>query len=170
MYENGTILKRRELLPPEDPQSAYNFIEVVGLSPSTYANLETWTGAEARGVIVQATFDPDTDDPTPFSPTLDEPVGKLNELYEIVKEPPVVEPDLTPQVRRAPNLPTPNEVFAELDRATRAEKQERASQFTPSKLTPEQQFRAGNDNDTGRVSTFPPAETTEADDVEAADE
>lgn len=165
MYENGTILKRRE--PVDDPDYPYNFLEVVGESPMTYANTADWTGAEARGVIVQATFDPDTDAPTPFAPTLDEPVGKLNELYEIVSVPELVV--ATEQViKRAPTLPTPEEAFKEAERLDRSEKLARTAQFTPSKLTPEQQFRQGSDNDTGRESTFPPAEpaaTEEAEDV-----
>ena len=41
-----------------DADYPYNFLEVVGESPMTYANTADWTGAEARGVIVQATFDP----------------------------------------------------------------------------------------------------------------
>ena len=164
MYENGTILKRRE--PVEDPDYAYNFLEVVGESPMTYANTADWTGAEARGVIVQATFDPETEEATPFAPTLDEPVGKLNELYEIVSVPELVV--ATEQViKRAPTLPTPEEAFREAERVDRSEKQARAAQFTPSKLTPEQQFRTASENDTGRESTFPPA-SAEADE-EAAD-
>lgn len=167
MYENGTILKRRE--PVEDPDYAYNFLEVVGASPMTYANTADWTGAEARGVIVQATFDPETEAPTPFAPTLDEPVGKLNELYEIVSVPELVV--ATEQViKRAPTLPTPEEAFKEQARVEHGEKQARAAQFTPSKLTPEQQFRSAADNETGRESTFPPADAEEAEDVAPADE
>ena len=167
MYENGTILKRRE--PVEDADYPYNFLEVVGESPMTYANTADWTGAEARGVIVQATFDPDTENGTPFAPTLDEPVGKLNELYEIVSVPELVVP--TEQViKRAPTLPTPEEAFKEQARIEHGEKQARAAQFTPSKLTPEQQFRSATDNETGRESTFPPAEAEEAEDVASADE
>lgn len=168
MYENGTILKRRE--PVEDPDYAYNFLEVVGESPMTYANTAEWTGAEARGVIVQATFDPDNEDgASPFAPTLDEPVGKLNELYEIVSVPELIVP--TEQtIKRAPVLPTPEEAFKEQARIEHGEKQARAAQFTPSKLTPEQQFRAASSNDTGRESTFPPASAEEAEDVASSDE
>ena len=76
MYETGTILRLREPKSTDDTPFAYDKIEVIGTSPLSHSSLtSSWAGAEAQGVLIKPL--------TEFGSTLDEPFGRLRELYEV---------------------------------------------------------------------------------------
>ena len=111
MYEPNTILALNEQRDP-DPETGeefpYNRVRVVGQSPVSHADKGDWTGADAVGVIIVPL--------TNFGSTLDEPFGKLREIYA-VEEVPVVEVEAAPKIRvinatSAQAGPTPEEIFA----------------------------------------------------------
>lgn len=109
MYEADTILTLKEQREP-DPETneafPYNRVRVVGESPVGHQNKGDWTGPDAAGVIIVPL--------TNFGGTLDEPFGKLKELYDVESIPEHVAP-AQPQVRvvnPAQQGPTPEEVFA----------------------------------------------------------
>lgn len=112
MYEPDTILSLKEQREPDEETNEpfpYNEVRVVGESPVSHADKGDWTGTDARGVIIVPL--------TNFGSTLDEPFGKLREIYD-VKSIPEVEVDVAPKIRvinssSAQAGPTPEEVFAE---------------------------------------------------------
>jgi hypothetical protein len=114
MYVPDTILVLKEQRPdgPDGP-FPYNRVRVVNQSPINHAESSEWTGANGQGVIVQPAGDG-------FGTNLDEPYGKLVELYDVESIPAPAE--LTAPVIRVmkPNDlgPSPEEVFA---RAAEAE-------------------------------------------------
>lgn len=111
MYESDTILALKEQRP-NDPETdepfAYNEVKVIGESPVSHADKGDWTGDDARGVIIVPLSN--------FGGTLDEPFGKLRQIYD-VKSAPVVEVGVEPKIRvydgtkSSPDRPTPEQVF-----------------------------------------------------------
>ena len=128
MYAPGTILKLKEQREPtekldrdtgepvlrgpkgrEKPvmlEFPYNRVKVIGRSPVSYAN--DWTGIDAQGVIIMPLTD--------FAGNLDEPFGKLQQLYEVESIPEVEVPkEVKVKIIDANTNqagPTPEEVFA----------------------------------------------------------
>jgi hypothetical protein len=128
MYAPGTILRLKEQRAPtekldrdtgepvlkgpkgrEKPvmlEFPYNRVRVIGRSPVSYTN--DWSGADAVGVIITPLTD--------FAGNLDEPFGKLNQLYEVesIPERKVPEKIEVKIIDAATNEagPTPEEVFA----------------------------------------------------------
>lgn len=110
MYEPGTILTLKEQRDPDEETGepfAYNRVEVIGESPVSIPR-GGWEGSDARGVIVTPLSN--------FGGVLDEPFGKLRELYDVESIPERVM-NIAPQVRvinssTASAGPTPEEVFA----------------------------------------------------------
>lgn len=111
MYEPDTTLLLKEQRP-NDPETdepfPYNKVRVIGPSPVSHADKGDWTGTNANGVLVVPVSN--------FGATLDEPYGKLRQLYD-VDEIPVRETDAQPKVRIINSSsesagPTPEEVFA----------------------------------------------------------
>jgi hypothetical protein len=112
MYESDTILTLKEQRPADDETGedfAYNRVRVVGESPVSHAQKGDWTGSDARGVIIIPLSN--------FGGTLDEPFGKLRELYEVesipTHEAPVNVPVKVINRTSAASGPTPEEVFKE---------------------------------------------------------
>ena len=111
MYERDTILvlkEQRDADPETGEAFAYNRVRVVGESPVAHTHKGEWEGADARGVIIQPV--------TNFGSNLDEPFGKLRELYSVESIPEVVVPvQQTVKIVNATTAqagPTPEEVFA----------------------------------------------------------
>lgn len=110
MYEPNTILELKEPRSTEDKPFPYDRVKVIGQSPIDHATGATsgWEGVNSQGVIITPLTD--------FASTLDEPLGKLQALYDVAEVPEVVV-DAAPQVRivnsrSAAAGPTPEEVFA----------------------------------------------------------
>ena len=62
---------------------AYHRIEVIGQSPLSHSSAASeWTGTNADGVLIRPLTD--------FGSTLDEPYGRLRDLYEIESIPDAV--------------------------------------------------------------------------------
>lgn len=112
MYEPDTILTLKEQREP-DPETgeefAYNKVKVINESPVSHTNKGDWQGVDARGVIIVPIAN--------FGGTLDEPFGKLRELYDVESIPehtaPVEQPVRVINQGTASAGPTPEEVFAE---------------------------------------------------------
>lgn len=132
MFTAGTILELKKPRPAEekrnrddevvmvkDPKTGestdkpvmqefpYNRVEVVGPSPVVHVGQSEWTGADAEGVIIRPL--------TEFGGNLDEPVGKIKQLYNVVSvpEPQVYKPEVrVVEATTAMAGPTPEEVFA----------------------------------------------------------
>jgi hypothetical protein len=115
MYERGTILTLREPRPDvevgegEDKHShpfPYNRVRVLGQSPINHSSLDSeWVGQQGQGVIIEAL--------SSFASNLDEPFGKLQELYEVesIPEPEVVE-NVIKRVTPESLGPSPEDKFA----------------------------------------------------------
>lgn len=111
MYEPDTILVLKEQRDP-DPETgedfAYNRVRVVGESPVGHTHKGEWRGPDARGVIIVPL--------TNFGGTLDEPYGKLREMYDVESIPEkVVEVQTKVRIVNSSSQsagPTPEEVFA----------------------------------------------------------
>ena len=111
MYEPGTILKKK-VQDPADPETgeafAYNRVLVVNASPVSHPRGD-WEGADAQGVILQPLSN--------FGGNLDEPFGKVREMFEVESVPETIIP--AQQVVRVVNAtsaqagPTPEEIFAQ---------------------------------------------------------
>lgn len=111
MYANDTILVLKDQRDP-DPETGeefpYNKVRVVGPSPiDSGVRASEWVGSSAAGVIITPLSN--------FGSTLDEPMGKLQALYDVESVPErIVE---APRIRvvdssSAEAGPTPEEVFA----------------------------------------------------------
>lgn len=98
-----TELKDKPVMKP----FPYNKVEVVGPSPIV-ADRGEWTGPDAAGVIIRPLTD--------FGGNLDEPVGKLKQLYNVVSVPEDIVPveQTIKVINSATNQAgeTPEEVFA----------------------------------------------------------
>ncbi len=105
MYEPETILTLKEPRGTEDEPFPYDRVKVIGQSPINHGTAsEEWAGANGQGVIIEPL--------TSFGSTLDEPFGKIQELYTIESVPPPVEV-VPPKVLTPESLgASPEEVFA----------------------------------------------------------
>lgn len=110
MYEPGTILALKE--PRDDDQDGnefpYNRVSVIGASPVIHSGIKSeWVGALEQGVVVSPL--------SSFAANIDEPLGKLQQLYKVESVP---EHEIEVQkivVKTAAQMgPTPEEVFADL--------------------------------------------------------
>lgn len=106
MFEPGTILRLREPVGTEEEPSPYDRVKVVGQSPVHHAteSKSAWAGADAIGFIIT---------PMTFGPTLDKPLGQLNELYEVESYPtdPMTGEPLRPE-NNPRNRPSPEQLLA----------------------------------------------------------
>lgn len=115
MYQPETVLTKREQFEEDHPSAPYNRVKVVGQSPINHGTIQTeWVGPQGQGVIVQPLDG--------FGATLDEPYGKLIELYEVESVPENVVP-AEPIIKHVPQdgAPSPEEVFAEEARTATVE-------------------------------------------------
>lgn len=117
MYTPGTILALKEpKSTPETKKGAddavifpYDEVEVIGASPIYHSGQSTgeWEGASAQTVIIRPL--------TEFAGNLDEPMGRLQTLYNVKYEPERVEQEIKVERydanTRAAGL-TPEEAFA----------------------------------------------------------
>src|SRR5689334_18293287 len=106
MYAADTILVLKEPRSTEDKPFAYDRVRVIGPSPVDHGRnpTATWSGASARGVVITPL--------TEFGANLDEPLGKLQALYDIESEPEPVEAVVTVKKYNAHSSqagPTPEE-------------------------------------------------------------
>lgn len=142
MYAPGTILKLREPRPPitqiegeeeVEIEFPFNVVRVIGPSPVSHASGDGWSGQGASGVIIEPLASFDTN--------LDEPFGKLMDLYEVVSEPEPVEIDSKVRVVRPGELgPSPEDRFAAEQREAGIKKSETRvpTQMNPLDMTPEE--------------------------------
>jgi hypothetical protein len=115
VYRPGTILKLKEprsvaavkedkaknIKGQKEELFPYDEVEVVGISPIARSGGTGWDGVAGQGVIIKPR--------TAFGGLLDEPEGKLIELYEVV-----FEPDGKPQPGEPDYVkigPSPEDVF-----------------------------------------------------------
>lgn len=76
MYEPETVLTLKEPRSTEEKPFPYDRVQVIGQSPINHGTIaEEWTGASGQGVIITPLTD--------FGSTLDEPYGKLQQMYEV---------------------------------------------------------------------------------------
>lgn len=99
---------------------AYDRVRVIGESPIQHSGgaRSEWVGAGARGVMIEPL--------THFGANLDEPLGRLQSLYDIESEP-IIEVPVMQTVRviqPGQAGPTPEEVFAEHAKANPSPPQE----------------------------------------------
>lgn len=112
MYARDTILTLKEQRDP-DPETqevfAYNKVRVVGESPVQHTSRGDYTGEDSKGVIIVPIAN--------FGGTLDEPFGKLRQLYDVTEVPETtIQPPSPIRVidsSTAQAGPTPEEVFKE---------------------------------------------------------
>lgn len=110
MYAKDTILKLKEQREPDKGvEFPYNRVRVVGESPVSHGGTTEWSGRAASGVIIEPIAS--------FGGNLDEPFGKLQQLYDVESLPEAREADIQPKIRvvnsaTAEAGPTPEEVFA----------------------------------------------------------
>jgi hypothetical protein len=132
MFAAGTILelkKKRDAEPKrnrddevvmeKDPKTGnptdkpvmenfpYNRVEVVGPSPVVHVGQSDWTGTDAEGVIIRPLSE--------FGGNLDEPIGKIRQLYNVISTPEakIYKPEVhVVEATTAMAGPTPEEVFA----------------------------------------------------------
>lgn len=140
MFKSGTVLKLKEPRGPEpkiDPYTdqpvmkktrnprtgeekftdepvmlpfPYNEVEVIGPSPVVHSDPNSpWQGGDAVGVIIRPLSD--------FAGNLDEPLGKLKQLYDVVSIPEAIETPIERTIKVIDATTnqageTPEEVFA----------------------------------------------------------
>jgi hypothetical protein len=112
MYAPDTILKLRSQREPDDEtgeEFAYNRVRVIGPSPVNHAEKADakYTGTDAAGVLLEGLSN--------FGATLDQPFGRLRELYEVESIPEKVV-EVKPTIRVVESNvtdagPTPEDVF-----------------------------------------------------------
>ena len=117
MYPPGTILVLKER--PKDytgPEPfPYDRVEVVSASPIVH-RVSGYVGPDATGIVIRPIAG--------FDATIDEPYGKLKELYSVESMPEETVPRVTvEQVNRTRFAPTPEEIFAE-EAAARGERRQ----------------------------------------------
>jgi hypothetical protein len=115
VYKPDTILALKEPRTEYDEDGAvvgeafpYDRVRVIGQSPVNHATIATeWTGANGQGVIVEPL--------TEFGANLDEPFGRLQELYvvESLPEPAVFRGEQVEVLTPADLGPSPEQVFAD---------------------------------------------------------
>lgn len=110
MYEPETILTLKEQREPDADgnEFPYNRVKVIGNSVVSHSGQASeWVGANGQGVMIQPAGEG-------FGATLDEPYGKLQQIYD-VESVPVHEIEVQKIVVRTQNQgKSPEEVFAEL--------------------------------------------------------
>jgi hypothetical protein len=79
MYEPESILKRRDPVAEDDAAAPYNRVRVIGQSPVVHPVTTGWAGVQSTGVILEPMAG--------FAAHLDEPLGKVQELYELESAP-----------------------------------------------------------------------------------
>lgn len=112
MYATDTILTLKEQRDPDeetDEAFAYNVVRVIGVSPIQHTSRGDYVGDDAKGVIVTPIAN--------FGGVLDEPFGKLRQLYDVT-ETPTTEIQPASPIRvidssTAAAGPTPEEIFRE---------------------------------------------------------
>lgn len=105
MFQPETVLIKREPFEEDHASAPYNRVKVIGQSPINHGTIQTeWVGAQAQGVIIQPIDG--------FGSTLDEPYGKLVELYEIESVPENVLP-AEQVIQHIPQdgSPSPEDIF-----------------------------------------------------------
>lgn len=112
MYAKDTILTLKEPRSPDEETGedfAYNRVRVIGQSPVSKGDDKGYTGPDADGVLLEGL--------TNFGGNLDEPFGRVKELYDVESIPEVeVEQRQTVRIVDAQSAqagPTPEEVFAD---------------------------------------------------------
>ncbi len=112
MYAKDTILSLKlQRLPDEETgeEFAYNRVQVIGESPIQHTSRGDYVGGDSAGVIIVALSN--------FGGTLDEPFGKLRQLYDVeyIPEPviSVAQPVRVIDSSTAAAGPTPEEIFSE---------------------------------------------------------
>ncbi len=110
MYATNTILSLKAQRDPDDEtgeEFAYNKVRVIGESPVQHTSKGEYEGSDAKGVIVVPMSN--------FGGTLDEPFGKLRQLYDVEEIPDTsIQPPSPIRVidsSTAQAGPTPEEVF-----------------------------------------------------------
>lgn len=107
MYEPDTILKRSKPVAEDDAAAPYNRVQVIAASPMVHPALTGWAGVQANGVLLRPLEG--------FAANLDEPLGKVQELYEIESVPErstVVNPPVKVITPGTAGM-SPEEVFAD---------------------------------------------------------
>ena len=110
MFQPETVLIKREPFEEDHASAPYNRVKVIGQSPINHGTIQTeWVGAQAQGVIIQPIDG--------FGSTLDEPYGKLVDLYEIESVPENVLPaEQVIQYIPQDGSPSPEDIFREASR------------------------------------------------------
>lgn len=102
MYKPGTILVLKDPQSKPDEPFPYDRVRVIGPSPISYSASSSWDGVGAQGVVISPVEH--------FDATIDEPYGKLLEVYTIESEP-EAQPIIQGQVIHVEEGPTPEDVF-----------------------------------------------------------
>lgn len=118
MYKPDTILALKEpRTTDEDEPFPYDRVRVIGQSPVNHADISSeWVGGNGQGVIIEPLAG--------FGSNLDEPMGRLQELYEVESLPEAVVlrgEDQVKVVQPEDLPPSPEDIFAD---ATAAEGQD----------------------------------------------
>lgn len=110
MYATGTILTLKDQRDPDpetDEAFAYNRVRVIGESPVQHTSKGEYQGSDARGVMLTPIAN--------FGGVIDEPFGKLTQLYtvESIPEQTIAAPSPIRVIdsSTAAAGPTPEEVF-----------------------------------------------------------
>ena len=133
MYKPDTILKLKDPRGVNEEGEAfpYDRVRVVGQSPVNHADITSeWVGANGQGVVLEPL--------TAFGANLDEPYGRVLELYDVESLPDVTVMRAEDQVKivEPGDLgPSPEEVFSN-DAAAEGQDSRRAKprRFIPSPL------------------------------------
>lgn len=109
MYKPDTILRLKDpRTVDEDEPFAYDRVRVVGQSPVQHADISSeWVGGNGQGVIIEPL--------SGFGSNLDEPLGRLQELYEVesLPEAVVITGDQVKVVKPEDLPPSPEDIFAD---------------------------------------------------------
>lgn len=103
MYKPGTVLTLREPQSTKDQPFPYDRVRVIGPSPVAHAAAGSWDGVGAQGVVIAPVDE--------FAANIDEPYGKLQELYNVESEPEQA-PIIQGRVIEVQDGPSPEEQFA----------------------------------------------------------
>ncbi len=113
MYAAETILKLKKTRSTKESPFPYDLVRVVGESPVDHGIRNTlWQGGNGKGVIITPL--------TAFGSTIDEPYGKLADLYEVETLPPKIEMvagkvDIISQEQLGPS---PEDIFSDVAAAS----------------------------------------------------
>ena len=137
MYKPDTILALKNPRTEYDEAGEiigeafpYDRVRVIGQSPVHHATIASeWTGSNGQGVIVEPLTD--------FGANLDEPYGRLQELYSVESLPePVIYRGTEVEVLEPEDLgPSPEQVFAdEAEKEGKDSRRAKPRRFLPSPL------------------------------------